>query len=119
MPLGDVEAHFNLDSWGGWIWPYRTHLKEAAPFELRITARNPEPAAAVLTITPVLPAGWSAEPPQVHINAGAREEAACTITVTPAGICRRQPIAVELTVNNSKRFGQVAEALVTIGSEEF
>ncbi|HLY64318.1 MAG TPA: MBL fold metallo-hydrolase, partial [Chloroflexota bacterium] len=24
MPLGDDETHFDLDSWGGWIWPYRT-----------------------------------------------------------------------------------------------
>jgi hypothetical protein len=26
MALGDDEPHFNLDSWGGWIWPYRTFL---------------------------------------------------------------------------------------------
>ena len=43
MPLGDSDVHFNLDSWGGWIWPYRTHLKEAAPFGLTVTMRNPEP----------------------------------------------------------------------------
>ena len=26
MPLRDDEIHFNMDSWGGWITPYRTHL---------------------------------------------------------------------------------------------
>ena len=23
MPLGEEEVHFDLDSWGGWIRPYR------------------------------------------------------------------------------------------------
>jgi glyoxylase-like metal-dependent hydrolase (beta-lactamase superfamily II) len=117
MPLGDADVHFNLDSWGGWIWPYRTHLVEsAAPFDLKVTVRNPFPVAAELLITPVLPAGWSAE--SASVRAGAREEASCTITVRPSGPCRRQPIAMNLSANN-KRFGQVAEALVTIGCEQF
>jgi glyoxylase-like metal-dependent hydrolase (beta-lactamase superfamily II) len=118
MPLGEAEAHFDLDSWGGWIWPYRTHLKDASKFALTITVRNPQPTEAELTITPALPAGWSSDPPQVQLNAAARQEVSTMITVTPVGACRRQPIAVDLGVNN-KRFGQVAEALVTIGFEQF
>jgi glyoxylase-like metal-dependent hydrolase (beta-lactamase superfamily II) len=116
MPLGEADAHFNLDSWGGWIWPYRTHLEEASPFDLKVVVRNPFPGAAVLTVSPILPAGWSAE--TAVINAGPREEASCIVTVHPAGICRRQPIAVDL-IANGKRFGQVAEALVTIGCARF
>lgn len=116
MALGDEDAHFNLDSWGGWIWPYRTHIEESAPFELKVSVRNPLPEPAVLIVTPVLPAGWMAEP--AAINSGSREEAVCTLTIHPIGTCRRQPIAVDLAANG-KRFGQVAEALVTIGNEQF
>ena len=28
MPLADDQIHFNLDSWGGWIWPYRIVLEK-------------------------------------------------------------------------------------------
>jgi hypothetical protein len=116
MPLGDDEVHFDLDSMGGWIWPYRTHLPVAAKFDIKVTVRNPYPDNATLVITPVLPPGWSAD--AVRIEASPRAECECVITVFPSGLCRRQPIAVELTANE-KRFGQVAEALVTIGSNRF
>ena len=41
MALGDDEIHFNLDSWGGWIWPYRTHIVEPGPITITATIRNP------------------------------------------------------------------------------
>src|SRR6185312_16524277 len=58
MPLGDADIHFNLDGWGGWIWPYRIHLAEPRPFSVRVTVRNPFPESASLELHLVGPARW-------------------------------------------------------------
>ena len=116
LPLGDEEVHFDLDSWGGWLWPYRTHLATPEPFTLTATVRNPLPEAAALTVRLVGPEGWVGE--TKTLSASARVEVACELSITPSGFCRRQPIAVELTAAG-RPFGQVAEALVTIGEGAF
>lgn len=112
MPLGDQDVHFNLDSWGGWIWPYRIVQDTFDPFTVRITVRNPLPGNALLQVQLVGPNGWTSE--AKNLDASGREEVSCELSMTPQGPCRRQPIAVELTVNG-RPFGQVAEALVTVG----
>jgi hypothetical protein len=58
MVLGDEETHFNLDSWGGWIWPYRTHLAAVGPVTVQVTVRNPYPHVAQLEVRLVGPTGW-------------------------------------------------------------
>ena len=58
MPLGDDEPHFNLDSWGGWIWPYRTTLPQPATVTVTVTVRNPLPRQALLTVKLAGPHGW-------------------------------------------------------------
>jgi len=112
MPLEDDETHFNLDSWGGWIWPYRIVQVTLDTFIVRATVRNPLPTAAELRVQLVGPEGWASVP--VVLTADGRQEVSCELSITPNGNCHRQPIAVELTVNG-KPYGQVAEALVTIG----
>jgi glyoxylase-like metal-dependent hydrolase (beta-lactamase superfamily II) len=116
MPLGDSETHLNLDSWGGWIWPYRTHLTSPGLVTVTATVRNPFPHRAELHVRLIGPTEWQGS--ATTLMAEARSEASCSLTILPNGPCRRQPIAIELTAD-SKPFGQVAEALVTIGSESF
>jgi len=58
MPLGADETHFNLDGWGGWIWPYHTRQKSSGPATVRVTVRNPLPRAATLQVRLVGPKGW-------------------------------------------------------------
>ncbi len=116
MVLGEDEAHFNLDSWGGWIWPYRTHLPAPAPVKVRVTLRNPFPHAATLEARLVGPAGWVGG--SARLASAARAEVSCEMEISPSGNCRRQPIAVELRAEG-RDFGQVAEALVTVGGAEF
>ena len=116
MPLADTDAHFDLDSWGGWIWPYRVHLAEAQPFTIRATVRNPFPDGAELTVRLVGPANWNGE--TKTLRAEGRREVSCELSMRPEGRCRRQPIAVDLTANG-RPFGQVAEALVTVGHPFF
>jgi glyoxylase-like metal-dependent hydrolase (beta-lactamase superfamily II) len=116
MALGDAEPHFGLDSWGGWIWPYRSHVQEGEAVSLCVTVRNPLPVAAVLTVRLVGPEGWQGG--SVEVKAGPRQEVSCPLSISPAGPCRRQPIAAELGVDG-RTFGQVTEALVTVGGPHF
>ena len=112
MPLGDDETHFNVDSWGGWIWPYRVVLARPAPITLTVTVRNPLPRRAELTVRLVGPAGWAGA--SATLQAEPRAEVSTELQITPNGACTLQPIAAELTVDG-RPFGQVAEALVSVG----
>ena len=112
MPLADDDSHFNLDSWGGWIWPYRVALPQPAPVVVTVTVRNSLPRAAALVVRLVGPAGWQGT--AATVSAAARAEVSVELEITPAGACTLQPIAAELTVDGQP-FGQVAEALVSVG----
>ncbi len=113
MPLADDEAHFNLDSWGGWIWPYRIELERPEQAEVTVTVRNPLPRRASLTVELAGPAGW--EGSAATVDAEARAEVCVDLVITPAGVCDRQPIAAQLTVDG-RPYGQVAEALVSVNA---
>ena len=39
--VGTDEAHFGIDGWGGWIWPYRSHVGEGEAVKVTVTVRNP------------------------------------------------------------------------------
>ncbi|MBV9469794.1 MAG: MBL fold metallo-hydrolase [Abitibacteriaceae bacterium] len=116
MLLGAEDTHFNLDSWGGWIWPYRTYTPVPKPISVRVTVRNPYPHQADLLVKLVGPTGWQGT--TATLSAAPRAEVATSLEITPNGPCRRQPFAVEL-VANGQPFGQVAEALLTVGGEMF
>lgn len=116
MPLGDSEVHFNMDSWAAWITPYRVVLSEARPFTVTATVRNPFPRRATLQARLVGATGW--EGSEAEITLEGRAEGTCELTMRPKGGCRRQPVALELS-GEGRVFGQVAEALVTIGNAEF
>jgi len=111
MALGDDEAHFNLDSWGGWIWPYRSTLKVPGPATVKVTVRNPLPHKATLDVRLVGPTGWSGT--SATLYASARAEVSCQLEITPDAPCILQPFAVEL-VADGQPFGQVAEGLMTV-----
>ena len=112
MPLADDEAHFNMDSWCGWIWPYRLHLAEPGPASVRVTVRNPLPREATLSVRLVGPTGWQGT--AATLTAPGRAEVEHVLQITPDRPCQRQPFAMELEVDGQP-FGQVAEALLTVG----
>ncbi|MBL4702674.1 MAG: DUF4372 domain-containing protein [Phycisphaeraceae bacterium] len=115
MPLGEDETHFNVDSWGGWIWPYRVHLSEPQQTTVTVTVRNPLPRQAKLNVKIVGPADWQGS--EAVIDALPRAEASCQLSITPTGYCRSQPFVVELSVDGQP-FGQVAEALMIVGPNQ-
>ena len=118
LPLGDGDAHFEVDGRAGWLAPYRARLDRAAPIRYTATVRNPLPEAAECRVRLVAPPGWVGT--EAVASAPPRGEVEVELELTPPDemVCRRQPVAVELTVNG-RPFGQVAEALVTIGLPRF
>ena len=67
--LGDDEAHFEADGWGGWIWPYRVHVAEGEPARVTVTVRNPLPEPATLTRAPRRPGRMGREPSSISTPA--------------------------------------------------
>ncbi|MEO9230092.1 MAG: hypothetical protein ABI216_14285, partial [Devosia sp.] len=116
MPLGEGDVHFDLDSWGGWIWPYRQQLAEPGPVDVTVTVRNPFGRPAKMQVRLVGPEGWTGS--ETSLVAEARAEVSCDLQIVAATTCRRQAFAAELTVDG-RPFGQVAEALVTVGGKFF
>ncbi len=118
MPLGERDVHFDVDSRAGWLTPYRVRLDRAGPVRFHATIRNPLPERARLAVGLVGPAGWKGN--TAEGEAGPREEIGIDLEIVPprGTVCRRQPIALELRANE-QRFGQIAEALVTIGHDLF
>ena len=72
MVLGDDEIHFGLDSWGGWIRPYRSHLPAPAPVTVEATVRNPLPDQAELEVRSSGPSGWEGSSTRVRAEARSR-----------------------------------------------
>ncbi len=116
MPLGEQDVHLNVDSWGGWIWPYRTHLARPGQANVTVTVRNPYPRRAKLAVRLVGPAQWQGT--SAVLEAEPRAEVCCQLAITPDSPCRRQAFAVEM-IADGRPFGQVAEALMTVGGDRF
>jgi hypothetical protein len=91
-------------------------VAEGEPVTVTVTVRNPLPEATTLAVRLVGPEGWRGD--EITLDAAPRAEVSGTLAIRPAGPCRRQPIAAELLVGD-RSFGQVAEALVTVGGERF
>jgi glyoxylase-like metal-dependent hydrolase (beta-lactamase superfamily II) len=118
MPLGEDDVHFGAESQGGKLKPYRAHLPEGGSVEFEGWILNPFPAAQKAVAQLIAPDGWESQP--VEVELGPREQKVISVTLTPpAGIrCRRQPVGLDLTVGD-RPFGQVTEALVTVGFPRF
>jgi glyoxylase-like metal-dependent hydrolase (beta-lactamase superfamily II) len=112
LPLEDVD--FGAGGFGARIEPYRSTVRPGSMIELSVTIRNPFQRPDEALVAMVVPAGWTAEPPsrRVPVAAGAEASPTFRVRVGDAPI-RRARIAADLTVGE-RRFGQQAEALVTV-----
>ena len=112
LPLDRVD--FGAGGFGATIEPYRSDVAPGAVVEGAVTVRNPFGRADEAAVSLVVPAGWSVEPAthQVTLAPGGEARVAFRLTVGSAPV-RRARIAADLTVGGV-RFGQQAEALVTV-----
>jgi len=118
MFLGDDDVHFGAESQPAKLKPYQMHLPNGGPAEFAGWVLNPFPTPQTARLVLVGPAGWKSDP--VEVKLGAREKKDIRIRIVPPSgtQCRRQPVALDLTVGG-RPFGQVVEALVTAGLPRF
>jgi glyoxylase-like metal-dependent hydrolase (beta-lactamase superfamily II) len=114
MLLDDDGVHFGAESQGGKLKPYRAHAPAGGPVEFEGWVLNPFPTPQPARLTLVGPAGWQSETVQIDLGPREQKEIRIAITPPPGGRCRRQPVGLDLIVGD-RPFGQVAEALVTVG----
>ena len=95
------------------ISPYQViaTASESIPFEVEI--RNPFPRSAEAVIRVVAPRGWEVQPAEQTLRINEIHQHSFKVT-PPSGLAfRRARIAIDLTIAG-QRFGQQAEALVTV-----
>jgi glyoxylase-like metal-dependent hydrolase (beta-lactamase superfamily II) len=95
------------------IMPYQATVSSGETISFDVEIRNPFPHSEEALIQLVTPQGWNVEPAeQTQQIAGIHH---LTFNVTPPSglVTRRARIAVDLTIAG-QRFGQQAEALVTV-----
>jgi hypothetical protein len=113
LPLDVVD--FGAEGFGARIEPYRSDVRGGDALELTVIVRNPfhHPDDAALQL--VVPAGWNVVPRtcRVQLDAGGEGEATFEVRAPEGLSARRARVAVDMTVG-STRFGQQAEALVTV-----
>jgi glyoxylase-like metal-dependent hydrolase (beta-lactamase superfamily II) len=95
------------------ILPYQVTAAagETIPFEIEV--RNPFPQTAEAVIRVVTPPGWNADPVEQTRQISGVQQFSFSVTPPDGLVIRRARIAVELTIAG-QRFGQQAEALVTL-----
>jgi glyoxylase-like metal-dependent hydrolase (beta-lactamase superfamily II) len=116
MPVSDGDVHFDIDSQGGQLRPYRRLLREPGILSFSATVRNPLPRKARLSVRLVGPGGLSGDVSALDVEA--HGEADLNVCMWVDGPWKRQPVALEL-VADGRPFGQVSEAMVTVGHERW
>jgi glyoxylase-like metal-dependent hydrolase (beta-lactamase superfamily II) len=114
LPLEAVD--FGAGGFGATIEPYRSTLAPGEVLALEVVVRNPFDRPDEACVTLALPSGWTAEPLEGRTTLGPKADGRITFSVrTPreAPPTRRARIGADLTVGD-RRFGQQAEALVTL-----
>lgn len=116
LSIGADEIHFGADGTAAKLFPYELQVdRGVARVALTGWARNPLGENTLMRVRLVTSrAGWSGT--ALNLLVQPREERTFALELNlPAGeCCHRVPIALELSAGG-RRFGQVAEAWVTVG----
>jgi glyoxylase-like metal-dependent hydrolase (beta-lactamase superfamily II) len=117
LPLDDVDH--DAEGFGTRIEPYRPTVNAGIPVALDVRVRNPLGKQHDVTVELVAPDGWAVEPSRASSPVDSKQEATLRFDVTPpAGLeVRRARVAADVTVGE-RRFGQQAEALITVQATE-
>ena len=119
MAISEDDVHFGIESQAAILKPYRVHLPNSSGLiTFRGSVLNPfgQPAKANLAI--VVPDGWLSPTADLLLGPKQWEDFLLQVRPPPDVRCRRQPVALDLTINQ-RPFGQVCEALITIGHTYF
>lgn len=116
MPLENTDVHFGAESQPAKLAPYHAHLPEPTgePFVFDGWVLNPYPKPQTAVLRLVCPGDWYSEPITVALDPRQQKVFVLTVTIPSQTRCRRVPVALDVTVGG-QAFGQVTEALVTVG----
>ncbi|HEY3473461.1 MAG TPA: MBL fold metallo-hydrolase, partial [Anaerolineales bacterium] len=95
------------------IVPYQMTARAGETMQIEVEVRNPFPQAEESIIRLVVPQGWDATPNIQILQISGMCQLSFNVTPPPSLAVRRARIAVDLTIAG-QRFGQQAEALVTV-----
>ena len=95
------------------IVPYQVTARAGETMQIEVEVRNPFPQAEESIIRLVVPQGWEATPNIQILQISSVCQLSFKVTPPPSLAVRRARIAVDLTIAG-QRFGQQAEALVTV-----
>lgn len=118
MPLGENDEHAGVSSQVASLRPYRVVRRSPETFALKAHLVNPLNKAAEVAVDLVGPESWHLSGGRILLEARAEGEIELRCVPSPHTICRRIPITLKMTVDG-KPWGEVAEALVTIGHDTF
>jgi glyoxylase-like metal-dependent hydrolase (beta-lactamase superfamily II) len=115
LPLDSVD--FGAEGVGARIQPYQVTARGGEVIKFEVEIRNPFDRAAEAVVQMVVPVGWQVAEDNVRVRLDAHTVQPVQFHVTPpVGLnVRRARVAVDLTIDG-RRFGQQAEALVTVTS---
>jgi hypothetical protein len=112
LPLDEVDL--GLEGFAARIEPYRSEVGADSDVELQVWVRNPFERPAPARVTLVLPDGWTSDPADGSVTLDGLAAATLSFRVRTHGRpVRRARVAADVTVDD-RRFGQHAEALVTV-----
>jgi glyoxylase-like metal-dependent hydrolase (beta-lactamase superfamily II) len=115
LPLAEIDL--GAEGFIAWIRPYESVVPAGEPSDFSVVVHNPFAGRRELNARIVVPQGWHATPDAVRLSIDEAANDVCEFQVVPpAGAdVRRARIAVDLTIGGM-RFGQHAEALVSVRS---
>jgi glyoxylase-like metal-dependent hydrolase (beta-lactamase superfamily II) len=106
--------HLGAEGFLARIMPYQVNARSRETIHFEVEVRNPFPEPEDTIIQVVAPQGWEVKPIQQTFRIDAIHQFSFKVTLTGPAV-RRARLAVDLTIAE-QRFGQQAEALVTVFS---
>jgi glyoxylase-like metal-dependent hydrolase (beta-lactamase superfamily II) len=113
LPLESVDL--GAGGFAASITPYQSLIPSGETFSLSIAVKNPFSTEEEAVITFVTPDDWMMDEEEYRFRISGKEEAELKVSITvPFGkTSRRERVAADITIGNTK-FGQQAEALITV-----
>jgi glyoxylase-like metal-dependent hydrolase (beta-lactamase superfamily II) len=112
LPLEEVD--FDAEGVGAWVRPYQSEVEPWSLISFEVDVRNPLPTEETLRVSLVVPEGWKVNQPVQQMRLPPLSTGCLEFQVqVDDHPVRRARIAADLTVG-TRRFGQHAEALVTV-----
>lgn len=99
------------------ILPYQAAVSEGETIPFTVVVRNPFPSTQEALLRVAAPQGWVVEGGLQSLRISGIHQFSFNVTPPPGLVVRRARLAIDLTVGG-QRFGQQAEALVTILPEQ-